>query len=486
MPRPGTPTNDAAATGANAHWQRLDALWLGLLLVAAVALRVREAIRAPMWFDEIYTWWVARGGPFEAIGIAARDVHPPLHFVLLGTWGLAGDATLWLRSLSILFGLAAIVITFLMTRDMFGRGAAFIAAALLVIHPMHIYFSQEVRSYALLWILLPSAWWFMWRWVRYDRRRDAVLYAVSAVLALYTHYFAGFVLALGGAWGLAVLLREPKRLSQWLAWNGVVVLAFAPQVPTLLAQIERQSGAHWMSGTSPRALIDWTRHVSFSALYMVPVIAGAAALPLLRSRQRHTAILLVLLAAVPPLVLWWLTTRGAHLYAERYMYYMLPAATALVGAGIAGLPHRVLQWAPALLLIAFGVRAVSLRPPMPESTNLKSALERIEASAQRGDTIFAADVHSLFFVMHYAPGFASVKLVRAEEALHYYDGAAVVPFDARVDHERFDGHRGRWWALHTHHGGDSGERAVEQFRRDARRATQTYGETTLWGPEEHP
>ena len=43
------------------------------------------------------------------------------------------------------------------TRDTFGRSAALLAALLLTLHRTHIHMSQEVRMYALLWMLYSIA-----------------------------------------------------------------------------------------------------------------------------------------------------------------------------------------------------------------------------------------------------------------------------------------------------------------------------------------
>lgn len=471
----------SSRAGAASRWS-LDVLWLSIILLAGVALRVREALRTPMWFDEVYTWWASRGGPAEALVVSMKDVHPPLHFFLLGAWGAMGDSTLWLRSQSILFGTVALLVTFLMTREMFGRGAAFLATAALAIHPTHVHFSQEVRSYALLWMLLPATWWFTWRWVAHGRPRDAALYVVCAAAALYTHYFAGIILAFSSAWALFALITRPKRLLVWVAWNAGVAAVFAPQALILRDQIARLADSHWIQPPSLRALADWPRHMAYSALYLVPAFAVAALVPLLRPGRRAAAALLWLVAIVPPVLLWWLTTRGAHLYTERYMFYGLPAAAALAAAGIVSLPRAVLRWGAAAVLLLFGARALWLTPAHEEALWLEEAAYALRADLQPGDVVFTADTHSLLFMQQLFPRAARYRLIWPDGDVPYYEGAAVIPDSVVTDPAEFSAHTGRWWAMHTRHGGRHNERLMHDFRARAAETERTIGSVTVWGP----
>ena len=60
------------------------------------------------------------------------------------------DRPLGLRSLSALAGVATIPVAFLLGRELRGRRAGLIAAALVAVNPMLIWYSQEARAYALL------------------------------------------------------------------------------------------------------------------------------------------------------------------------------------------------------------------------------------------------------------------------------------------------------------------------------------------------
>lgn len=96
--RPQPPRNAAApalAPPSRAEWGAV-----ALVLVAAAALRVRLAADTPLWFDEIYTLWVARLAPADLLRTVAGDIHPPLHYLLVWAWrAVGGEGDLWIKSL---------------------------------------------------------------------------------------------------------------------------------------------------------------------------------------------------------------------------------------------------------------------------------------------------------------------------------------------------------------------------------------------------
>ena len=86
-------------------------------LVALYALAVGSlAARAPLWNDELYTWYFAQlptmADVWDKLGTGVEQI-PPLYYVLVrGSLGLFGDDQLALRLPSMLGFLLAIVCVF--------------------------------------------------------------------------------------------------------------------------------------------------------------------------------------------------------------------------------------------------------------------------------------------------------------------------------------------------------------------------------------
>ena len=83
--------------------------------------------------------------------VKGSESNPPLYYVLAWAWAKAfGTGEVGLRSLSALFGAATVPVAYLIGRELASRRAGLIAAALVAVNPMLIWYSQEARSYAVL------------------------------------------------------------------------------------------------------------------------------------------------------------------------------------------------------------------------------------------------------------------------------------------------------------------------------------------------
>ncbi len=115
----------------------------------------------------------------------------------------------------------------LIARRLAGDRAAVAAAALAATSPLLIWYSQEARAYGLLVALCAVSVWCL-------LRRDWRGWALTAALALATHYFAVFVVVPEVGWLLwryvrpAGQPRERRAVAWAIAAVGVVALALAP------------------------------------------------------------------------------------------------------------------------------------------------------------------------------------------------------------------------------------------------------------------
>lgn len=471
------------APDAASRHGRVPIFWLGLILALGTLLRLREARMTPLWFDEVFTLWLTREPFGTMLDRLAGDIHPPLFSALLWTWRAAGgESVLWLKTLPVAIGVLTVLALYFAVRDWFGPRAALLAAALLAIHPTHVYFSQELRSYSLLILLVLLVTWNAWRWVKWDRRRDAVAYVASAALALLTHYLAGLVLLLLGLWGYAQVRREARRVMEWTLWQSAVLLAFAPQAPTFLHQL-RLSGEHWMPSPVFEDLANLARKITFGARYMVPILAAVAALPLIRTRTRRPATLVWWMMLAPVAAAYALTAGDtAHLFVERYMYFALPLFCALVAEGLVGAGTRWAGTLAGLALFAFATRSMVLHRPYAEAVALDRAVRDVESRLQPGDLVFCGDSHSLLVFEHRRPD-VDARLLMTWSRLPYYEGASLIGDSLRATPDALAGAAAtgrRWWGLRTRHGGISSAAGAALMDSLARGERRQVDMVTVW------
>lgn len=480
--RVGEPPVPAAAPGD--AWSRATPWLLGAILGVAALLRVREAVRTPLWFDELFTLWMARHPLPETMALLPGDIHPPLPTLLVSLWmAVGGESALWLKTLPLLLGLLAVLATWGFARSLFGRPQALLAAALLAVHPSHIYFSQELRGYGLLTLVLLLSAWAAWRWVDTGRPRFALAWAVGAALAMYTHYLSAVVLGLLSLWSLFAVRGSRERVSAWLFTHAALALAALPLLGLLPVQL-RLSNETWVTHPAAADLFDLARKLTFGASYLVPALMGVALLPLASARLRRPAAFAWWMAVGAVLFTFLLSLRGPHLFAARYMYFTLPYWCVLFAAGLGAIPLPRVRVLVVALVLGLGVRSAMLRPPLAEAVDLQRAIAFVREQWRPGDLLFAADPHSLLCLDQVA-ALPPARLLSDDPHLPYYRGGAIferariVPLDSL----RLLPRGARWWALYTPEPRRPGAAAAALADSLGSPGRKVTGMVTLWASE---
>jgi mannosyltransferase len=177
----------------------LPAWWpLAALMVLAAALRFTTLDLQSFWYDEAFTpVHVLRASLLTTLhGVVHTENTPPLWYVL--EWGVSrvlGTGEVALRLLSAFAGLATVPVAWAIGRELSGRRATAIAAAAFVaVNPLFVWYSQEARAYGLFVLTAALAMLCFARARTEPSPRRLALFAVTASLALLTHYFAVFLL----------------------------------------------------------------------------------------------------------------------------------------------------------------------------------------------------------------------------------------------------------------------------------------------------
>jgi len=210
-------------------------------------LRVYRLGDKSVWWDEGLAAWAARQSLAEIARWTATDVHPPLYFWMLHFWRLgSGDSEFGLRLLSAAIGVLTVAAAYRLGRAVGGPRAGLLAALLVGISRFDIWWSQEMRMYALAALLAALSLWATVRFWDRDRPTDGALYVLFAVAGLYTLYLSVSVLVVANLAWLWVFWRTERRGRAVLRWGAaqVVTLAlFAPWLAYALGRIPTWSSA---------------------------------------------------------------------------------------------------------------------------------------------------------------------------------------------------------------------------------------------------
>ncbi|MCW2979521.1 MAG: rane protein-like protein [Solirubrobacterales bacterium] len=175
--------------------------------------------------------------------VPRSESTPPLYYLLAWAWSKPfGTGEVWMRSLSALAGTASIVVVYLGALSLpLPRRAGLIAAAAVAVSPVLIWFSQDARAYALVFLLTALSFLFFARARRGGSGRDLAWWGGLSALALATHYFAGFVIVPEAV----ILLVGRNRRVAALACLPIVAMG-ALLAPIAIEQTEH-AHASWIA-----------------------------------------------------------------------------------------------------------------------------------------------------------------------------------------------------------------------------------------------
>src|SRR5207253_6097480 len=120
---------------------------------------------------------------------------------------------------SALLGVALVLMCFLLGRQLWDERTGLLGAALAATNPFQLYYSQEARMYMLMALLGALCVYATLRGQGTGDRRLRKwfgLYALAAILGLYTHYLFPIVLAVCNI----IVIASPRILTLRLPLRG--------------------------------------------------------------------------------------------------------------------------------------------------------------------------------------------------------------------------------------------------------------------------
>ncbi|NJM05917.1 phospholipid carrier-dependent glycosyltransferase [Candidatus Gracilibacteria bacterium] len=183
---------------------------LSVLLVGLI-LRLPRTLNLPIWSDEYHTIRLMRLPLADLLRGRYEELNPPLYFALIHVYtSVFGEAEVVLRSFSLLMAFIALVLLWLVARELLhDELGALLALTVAALNPFFVYYATEVRSYALLSALGLATLYTYLRLRRAEERawRWTSLLALGVAASAYTHHFGLMIVLMIGvfivvdAWG---------------------------------------------------------------------------------------------------------------------------------------------------------------------------------------------------------------------------------------------------------------------------------------------
>ncbi len=352
---------------------------------------------------------------------SARDVHPPLYYLLLHFWTqLFGSSVLAARSMSAVLGVITVVLGYKIVQKVSTERAARLAGVFLALAPFLVRYSQEARMYGVLGVFLVLATWLLLQLV--ERPRNMLLwvgYVLAMTAGLYAHYFALFAIIAHWLYLMTMTPMRDWRLfkSFWLtpAWwgaNVAIILLYIPWLPNFLGQFTRGQGISWIPKTTiytfPSGVWQFFTYTDARALtnliyFALPLAILAASIYILKGdKDKLRGKRLVVLYAYVPILLTVLVSLKKPIYQDRYLAFAAVGIYMIVAIAIDKLAggRKALFYSLAAAVIV--IQLIGIRNVYSQASHkMGAATKVVNDDYRRGDVLLAGELYVYFDFSYY-------------------------------------------------------------------------------------
>lgn len=333
-------------------------LMLGIIALASF-LRFYKLELQGLWYDELHS--MNGSDPdltIQEVIDYSRTDQPPFFFLMLHFWlQLFSFTDFYGRLFSAIVGVLGIISVYFLGKEIKNSETGIISALFTAVNYFHVYYSQEVRFYSMLFLLVTLSYLFFIRSIKYVKIDDFIYYALLTTLMIYTQYYALVVVASQFFIFLLVLAlyRPNKRFVFLVTLSGIAVSILSlPWMPQFLSDAEL---SFWIEPvTFPRFLPayfynyfrDAFLFYSFGLIGLYFIVQQVKEIRI-KGKVPDAPILvmafwIILGYAIPYLY----SVLKAPMMVVRYTIIVLPAILIILALSITYLKR---QWIPSLVII---------------------------------------------------------------------------------------------------------------------------------------
>lgn len=375
-----------------------------LILIAGFVLRA-ITLNQSLWLDEAINVVHARN--LDLITFLTQypigDFHPPGYFFILWIWGhLFGFSEISVRFPSLILGIGTIWFVYLLGKELFNKQTGIMAALLLAVAPLHVFYSQEARMYSFATFAVVASNYFFVRFLK-NQRYSKLGFILSGVLAVYSDYLAYLIFP---AQILYLLIIQKEKLKDYLKIFLGIFIALIIWMPIFYQQLLNglktanlvPGWAQVVGGVNFKNLglifaktvlgrVSFDSKILYSGVMIsTGLLYGGIIVNALRKINDQVKLLLFLI--VLPLILATVTSFFIPVLSYFRMLFILPVFYLLVAVGIENLPKKFkAPTAIILVLISLSSLYFYYTNPKFQREDWRGAVATIENLAQKDNGI---------------------------------------------------------------------------------------------------
>jgi mannosyltransferase len=392
----GTRQVRGSDAGGSESGRASDRWWTVALFstaLLAVAVRVIGLDSKSVFADELASFQFAQMNWHDFWHIAFHsEANMSLYYTLLRFWIHLGHSVPFVRFFSVIPAVATVPLIYVLGKDLFSRMAGLLASLLFALNAFHISYSQAARGYSLAVFVVTLSCWLFTRSVGEPGIGNLSAYVLVSTAALYSHFFAAFVLL---AQCVSLLVWRPARVA--VLRQGILMFAVSVLAAPLLifAMIHKTGPISWVEPTSGKDVYHFFTYLSGGGLkFGLSIIALALAVReylRIRTRAAHDGtarhFTFVAMWLLVPVVTTLLISIWKPVFSPRFLMICLPAFALLVGKGVSVIRPACAEHVFAAVLILSCLTALPAYYRQPGIEDWKSAVAYLHGHVKPGDSI---------------------------------------------------------------------------------------------------
>ncbi|CAN5179561.1 hypothetical protein BH20ACI2_BH20ACI2_03360 [soil metagenome] len=236
-----------------------------------LAITLPGAYYLNIWVDEASSLYATQQGFWTAFqNAAAEQKQAPLYFWILSLWRSIDGSIFFARLFSIICSVAAIKLFAGLASRILDHRGAMLLTAFFGLHPFLIWASLEIRVYSLVILLsiVLIRLFFLAFWGRDQPETSTrpgyptVWFLIAIIVALYTNYYLGFLVA--GLFAALIVARRWREARLFAFLMVGAALAFFPLFFEMIEEFRSKTSGFQPPRTLPEGLRGiWNNFLTF-------------------------------------------------------------------------------------------------------------------------------------------------------------------------------------------------------------------------------
>lgn len=245
-------------------WDEIIGILFFLFSMGMLGLSVYFCFSSDIWYDELFTMGLAGQSCGDLISLTARDVHPPLYYLIVKLFltGAAKGDCFWQVAIAKLVScfpfLFCMLFSLCKVRKHFGMLTAGLFSFFLISMPQMADYTVEIRMYSFAVLFITVGMIYAYELQKESRAFGWIVLTLCGLAASYTHYFACIAACMIYIYLLISICYRKKQKQMIRPYLFSAFVCIAGYLPWLLTVVTKQVGQvkenYWIQPVSFRTL----------------------------------------------------------------------------------------------------------------------------------------------------------------------------------------------------------------------------------------